>query len=159
MRLFTTKNVFFKLWKGGSLAMSAGANPMIFRPIWLSCMHKCILLLVLRFLWWKVNWAVTRSGRTRNDFFTQRWAATFRAGTRSHACKEKSSMRGSKFQFRHYRIVNREFWIAKVFHFRSWKKLEFFPLSTRDVKIALCIYSQDCFFKQKFRFIFVIYST
>jgi hypothetical protein len=35
--------------EGGSLAVSAGANPMIFGPIWSSCMHKCILLLVLRF--------------------------------------------------------------------------------------------------------------
>jgi hypothetical protein len=35
--------------------MSAGANPMIFWPILLSCMHKCIHLLVLRFLWGKVQ--------------------------------------------------------------------------------------------------------
>jgi hypothetical protein len=31
--------------------MSAGANPMNFKPIWSSCMHKCIPLAVLRFLW------------------------------------------------------------------------------------------------------------
>jgi hypothetical protein len=42
---------FFVFNKWGSLAMSAGDNPMNFRPILLSCMHKCILLLVLRFLW------------------------------------------------------------------------------------------------------------
>jgi hypothetical protein len=37
--------------EGGSLAMSAGANTTIFRPIRSSCMHKCIFLLILRFLW------------------------------------------------------------------------------------------------------------
>jgi hypothetical protein len=30
--------------------MSAGANPTILGPIWSPCMHKCILLLPLRFL-------------------------------------------------------------------------------------------------------------
>jgi hypothetical protein len=30
--------------------MSDGANPMIFWPLWLSCMNKCILILVHRFL-------------------------------------------------------------------------------------------------------------
>jgi hypothetical protein len=31
--------------------MSAGTNLRVFGPIWSSYMHKCILLLVLRFLW------------------------------------------------------------------------------------------------------------
>jgi hypothetical protein len=48
--LCTTKNVFVGIMEGGSPAMSAGANPVIFGPISPSCMHKCILLLVLRFL-------------------------------------------------------------------------------------------------------------
>jgi endo-1,4-beta-D-glucanase Y len=42
---------FYKFIKRGSMAMSAGANPVYFPPILSSCMHKCILLLVLRFLW------------------------------------------------------------------------------------------------------------
>jgi hypothetical protein len=37
--------------EGGSLAMSAVANTMIFGPIWLFYVHKCIFLLVYRFLW------------------------------------------------------------------------------------------------------------
>jgi hypothetical protein len=42
-RLFTTKTVFvFNKW--GSQAMSAGANPMNFWPIWLFCIQKCIFL-------------------------------------------------------------------------------------------------------------------
>jgi hypothetical protein len=52
--------------EGGSLAMSAGANPTIFGPIWSSCMHKCILLLVLRFLWvW--TWMVREEGEEQSD--------------------------------------------------------------------------------------------
>jgi hypothetical protein len=43
--LFTAKN-FFVWIKSGSLSMSAGANPMNFRPIWSPCQHKCILFLV-----------------------------------------------------------------------------------------------------------------
>jgi hypothetical protein len=36
--------------EGGSPAMSAGDNIAIFGPIGSSCLHKCIHLLVLRFL-------------------------------------------------------------------------------------------------------------
>jgi hypothetical protein len=50
-RSSSTKNYFLILIKWGSLAMSAGANPINVWPMWLSCLHKCILLLVLRFLW------------------------------------------------------------------------------------------------------------
>jgi hypothetical protein len=44
------KIIVFVFIKRSSLAMSAGAKPMTFRPIWMSCIHKCIILLVLRFL-------------------------------------------------------------------------------------------------------------
>jgi hypothetical protein len=46
--LLTAIFVFFE-W--GSLAMSAGSNPMNFGRIWSSCMQQCILLLVPIFLW------------------------------------------------------------------------------------------------------------
>jgi hypothetical protein len=54
-RSFNTKNYFFVFFKWGSLAMSAGANPMKFWLIWSSSMYKCILLLILRFLWIRVS--------------------------------------------------------------------------------------------------------
>jgi hypothetical protein len=38
--------IFSVMMEGGSLAMSTG-----FGPVRSSCMHKCILHLVLRFLW------------------------------------------------------------------------------------------------------------
>jgi hypothetical protein len=50
IRSFTTQKYYLYIFiKLGSPAMSAGANPMNVWPIWLSCMDKCILLLVLRF--------------------------------------------------------------------------------------------------------------
>jgi hypothetical protein len=74
-RLFNTKNIFLVIMKVGSLAMSAGANLTIFGPIWSSCMHKCILLPVHRFLW----------GRRINDsFYYSGTQATIRIG---NACK------------------------------------------------------------------------
>jgi hypothetical protein len=50
-RLFTTKNIFVGIMEGGCPAMSAGDNPTIFWPIKSACVHNCIILLVLRFLW------------------------------------------------------------------------------------------------------------
>jgi hypothetical protein len=44
--------------EAGTLAMSAWANHIIFGPIWSSCMHKCILRIVLKFIWHlcMLNW-------------------------------------------------------------------------------------------------------
>jgi hypothetical protein len=42
---------FLYLLNGVVWPSQLGLTPMNFQPIWLSCMHKCILLLVLRFLW------------------------------------------------------------------------------------------------------------
>jgi hypothetical protein len=40
-------NIFVVIMEGGSLAMSAGAYRTIFGPIGASCMHKCILIVVV----------------------------------------------------------------------------------------------------------------
>jgi hypothetical protein len=56
--------------------MSAGAHPIYFGPIGLSGMQKCILLLVLRFLWRRRRKKLTRYIQEkfvcvqRKDFFT-----------------------------------------------------------------------------------------
>jgi hypothetical protein len=44
---FLLKTFFLVFIKWCSLSMSAGVNPMNFWLIWSSCMHKCILLLVV----------------------------------------------------------------------------------------------------------------
>ncbi len=47
------KKIFCNSIKQVSLVSSADVNTIIFWPFWSSCMHKCILLLELRFLWLK----------------------------------------------------------------------------------------------------------
>jgi hypothetical protein len=70
-RLICYLTNFFVIMEGGSLAMSAGANPTIFGPIWSSFMHECIIHLVLRFL------HMTYPDISR----TEALRAAFRAGT------------------------------------------------------------------------------